>query len=181
MRSSLLAGGAGLLVAATAAGGGFYFGHALSEPELADARTHIEGLRHDQARLRVDVATMTEELLEARGRETLLEARRQLALAIDELDSRNFGLVQRHCDASAALLRANDRDDAVSGLAGRLERYQVGSGANFDTARGELRAVASSLDGLVMPVGTGSGEAAPTGAPAPRPEGSLLDTGSSMD
>lgn len=158
-KRSVIAAGVALVAVALAGAGGVYYGHTLGEPARIEARERVELLERDQELLRAELATARDELATARRREEVLEARRELALAIDQLDSRNFGLAQVHRDASAERLRASEPSPALSALAQQLEQHRFDAGADFEVARRELREMAATLDGHLAPH---RGEADPT-------------------
>ncbi|MGE0790560.1 MAG: hypothetical protein AB7S26_33085 [Sandaracinaceae bacterium] len=96
---------------------------------------------------------------------SLLQARRHLAIAVDQLDQRNFGVAGEHWrHAAGDLDRIADREEAVETLRAQLADYSLGEAANFDDTRQELRGFARVLDGFIerAPPPVGPSASAPT-------------------
>lgn len=140
---------------------GFVFGHLQSQPAIAEAERRVEEARSEQAeadraaearagRLRAQLEAAREALTARQARLSLLEARRELAIAIDDLDQRNFGLAQTHVDTAAERLAEPEApSEELVRLRGAVAAYDLEVSANLQTTRNTLRDFASDLDAML--------------------------------
>lgn len=146
-----------LVAVAIALFAGRIWGSSAAQPEVAAAEQRAERAEAELAEAR---ASHDQEITEARRslsasarRVGLLEARRQVALAIDELDQRNFGLARRHCQRAAETLGALEpgADEELDALTEALRSFQFELDGQFEDSRRALREHAATLDRAVTP------------------------------
>lgn len=139
--------------------GGYQIGVALQQPrideavadasaaETANAETSRElaatQAREQAARTARDAARSAVAAWERRGR--ALEARRQLSLAIEQLDARNFGTAQDHLRAAGAALEG-ETDSDLGRLSGELSSITLEVGPNVASHREQALAAARRVD-----------------------------------
>jgi hypothetical protein len=134
-----------LLVVGVVIYSGFVYGSGM-EAELRKARTVNEqrkvveqDYRDAQRKLRLRIAAVQQ-----------LEARRQLDLALAELDKRNFGTAQDHIGAAAKLLAAAQAADStnpdMSVQIQALQKTNLAVTADMSSQRDALLAVATQMD-----------------------------------
>ncbi len=158
-KKALIGAGVGLALLLAAGGGGAIYGHQAQAPLVEAAESRADELQQELTTARAgftrELAEVRAELATEQRRANMLEARRQLAVALYELDRRNFGLAQRHCRAAAGnLADAAAGDEALTELSASLESYRFELGGDFERSRQQLRRFARSVDRLVAPPAT---------------------------
>ncbi|GAB5549782.1 MAG: hypothetical protein SangKO_095420 [Sandaracinaceae bacterium] len=152
----IIAVGVALAALAIALFAGRVWGEATAWPELEASRQRVAASEAELATTRTAHQRALDELgqhaVEMERRVSHLEARRQIALAIDELDQRNFGLARRHCQRAAETLgAAMTGEPALGELADQLATFQFELDGDFDDTRRRLRAHADTLDRVLSP------------------------------
>jgi hypothetical protein len=150
--------GAGVALALLLLAAGYALGHApvdsvraeAAEAQEAAERRIREAEDHaaEATRQAEETRAETEAVLAAvRDRLRLLEARRFVARALDDLDARNFGLSQARCQEAAATLgRDGGPPEGLEELMEGLRTFRFEMSGDFDASRQELRAFAAQLD-----------------------------------
>lgn len=162
-----------ILVGVTALSGaiGYTAGQWMGHGKLRDARA---GFQTERADLEERRSSLESELLEARAahatevrtwerKNQVLEARRQLAMAIESLDDRNFGTASARLSTASALLDRDSQSDALRDLAVDLGGSELHVSDDLADARSTVRGFASRLDATLSGAAP-SPRAAPTAA-----------------
>lgn len=144
---------------------GRVWGGMSTEPALNEARSRAASAERELGEARAShstaLADLESRLAATSRRAALLDARRDIAVALDEVDQRNFGLARAACQRAAATLRAEGAElPAVAELADALDGFTFELGGDFEDSRRRLRGHAEALDRVLSP----DAEAAPSGA-----------------
>ncbi len=100
------------------------------------------------------------------------DARRRMAMAMESLDRRNFGLVGEQLDAAAGLLDAAAKVDAADAadsgdLANILRTVDIRPGVDLEAPRAALRKASDALDIALEKVAPDPGKVTQVSVPAP--------------
>ena len=136
-----------LLILVGAVGGGYLTGrsHGRAEgvPALDEATTALTACENT-------VTNRGQALDETHREISLLESRRRVARAGDELDARNFGLAETELRAAVvALEQTVSAHPEAADLAGRMSATNVSVAADLDQQRSQLRSFATELDAFI--------------------------------
>ncbi len=152
------------VVALGLAGGGFYFGYAQRGPEVEAAEARAEEATSAQAAAaeaaRQAEASLQRRLTEAQDRLpardqriALLEARRQLALTIGQIERRNFGTAGDHLSAAGDRLGEAGDAPEVTTLAADVAGYELSVTNDLGPAREAVGVFATRIDMMLTALG----------------------------
>lgn len=167
-RARVMVFGAGVVTLVLVGGAAYLFGSGQQKSRVEAAETRTTAVEGEVASLEQAHAAQMREASRERSAQQrqigLLTARRHLAIAIDQLDQRNFGVSEREWRRAAEELGHIEEPEAVRALQTRLADFSLGEGGSFDQAREELREMARAIDAFVEPV---AAAAVDTADPAP--------------
>jgi len=116
------------------------------------AQTALESqLNEAKTTCSVVVRGIREERDHAQVHGFLMEARRQVSLALSSVDNRNFGMAQGAVHRAARYLVAARPEGELSQLAGALDAYRLVATEDLGEQRRQLLAWLGRLDVLVPP------------------------------
>ena len=87
----------------------------------------------------------------------MLEARRQLDLALRAMDDRNFGIAQDHIKQAGQFLSEANVQGEVAELATQLKKTEVMAATNFEDQRDKVLSLIQRFDALLPPKSLGTG------------------------
>lgn len=123
--------------------GGWWVGHA----QVTRLRAEIDAVR-ENASAELGRCSAQGASLQRAGR--MLEARRQLDLAVEALDARNFGIAEQLVKKSARWLVSAPVEGPAAALAKTLESYRLTATEDVGAQRKQLNDWIGQLDPLIV-------------------------------